>query len=46
VLELGKFALLKGASAPAAVYFGVSVLPNSITSGAFPAASVASNLVL
>ena len=44
--EFGKSALLSGASAPAALYFGMSVLPNSITSGPLPAASVASNLVL
>ena len=44
--EFGKSERVSGASAPAALYFGTSVLPNSITSGPLPADSVASNFVL
>ena len=46
VFEFGKSALFSAESAPAALYFGTSVLPNSITSGPLPAESVASNFVL
>jgi hypothetical protein len=46
VLEFGKSDVASGASAPAELYLGTSVLPNSITSGPLPAESVASNLVL
>jgi hypothetical protein len=43
VAELSKLDLLSGAKAPAAMYFVISVLPISMTSGALPPASVASN---
>ncbi len=46
VRELGNCVRVSGARAPAALYFGTSVLPNSITSGPLPPASVASNFVL
>jgi hypothetical protein len=46
VPEFGKVPRSSGAIAPAAVYFVMSVLPTSITSGALPAPSVASNFVL
>ena len=43
--ELSNFDLLEpmSANAPAAMYFTISVLPISITSGVLPPASVASN---
>jgi hypothetical protein len=46
VPELGKldFAEVRSANAPAAMYFVVSVLPISTTSGTVPAASDASSL--
>jgi hypothetical protein len=46
VPEFGKSDRFSAESAPAALYFGTSVLPNSITSGPLPAESVASNFVL
>src|SRR3954451_21050407 len=39
------FCELRFANAPAAMYFVISVLPISITSGVLPPASVASNLL-
>jgi len=45
VLEFANFDLLEvmSANAPAAMYFVISVLPISMTSGVFPPARVASN---
>src|SRR5215468_1898846 len=40
---LSKLTLDRSANAPAAMYFVISVLPISMTSGALPPASVASN---
>src|SRR6266511_4622284 len=45
VLLLGKTDCVNDLNAPAAMYFVISVLPSSMTSGASPPASAASNFV-